>query len=622
MYLALITSKLHVPLIGLLCLLPSLLSAQKYNSEDVQFWPVESLHGTYHFQNTQLDQKNARNSVQSFLKEQVEHLRDEEAGIVLEAIRESKTGIHYSFYQTLEGKQVLGTQLKVNLSKEGKLVSFYDFTFSHELLLEAYAFPVEAILQTPDRGDKAIIHEVSEEVWYYNGSDLVPAWYQRTQVGQANLYESVYGANGELIQDREIAYHFHTEKDSIGRGMVFFPDPVTSAGTVYGAPYIDDFDADIPELNAERKEMNLHLTFDEQSRLFTLANEAVVMLDIEKPTSEVPTSTSPEFFFTRGQQGFEDVNTFFHITNGKRYLDHLGYDNLFNEPVKVDAHALNGADQSVFSPIGGVGTLKFGEGFVDDAEDADVIIHEYGHAISFAAAPLTNTGTERNALDEAFGDFLAASYSKSISKHDWWKVFSWDGNNEFWPGRRAKTDDHYPEDLRRDIYFDADIWSGTIMQIWSYLGRDITTELMIESLFGYSRNMNMKQATRLYMQADSMLYDYRHKDVLCNIFFQRGLLNSCENIYEPPPVQVASAKLVGTSDFMANSGPAVLNFVQYSPTKLVLYDMAGRQVSSKEYGAGVVSDLIYPDNLKPGIYILRLEGGDQNYSWKMVRAFK
>ena len=68
-------------------------------------------------------------------------------------------------------------------------------------------------------------------------------------------------------------------------------------------------------------------------------------------------------------------------------------------------------DQSVFIGNSGNSYLLFGEGGVDDAEDADVIIHEYAHAISYAASPETNSGTERRGLDEGLGDYFAAIYS-------------------------------------------------------------------------------------------------------------------------------------------------------------------------------------------------------------------
>ena len=54
--------------------------------------------------------------------------------------------------------------------------------------------------------------------------------------------------------------------------------------------------------------------------------------------------------------------------------------------------------------------LHMGDGGVDDAEDADVIVHELGHAIQDAQVPGFGPGTktEQAAIGEGFGDFLAA----------------------------------------------------------------------------------------------------------------------------------------------------------------------------------------------------------------------
>ena len=51
-----------------------------------------------------------------------------------------------------------------------------------------------------------------------------------------------------------------------------------------------------------------------------------------------------------------------------------------------------------------------GDGGVDDAEDADVTVHELGHATQDAQVPGLGPGgdTEQRAMGEGFGDFLAA----------------------------------------------------------------------------------------------------------------------------------------------------------------------------------------------------------------------
>ena len=48
-----------------------------------------------------------------------------------------------------------------------------------------------------------------------------------------------------------------------------------------------------------------------------------------------------------------------------------------------DPSGANEADNSYYT----AGTLNFGEGGVDDAEDADIIIHEYGHASRISKFP-------------------------------------------------------------------------------------------------------------------------------------------------------------------------------------------------------------------------------------------
>ena len=59
--------------------------------------------------------------------------------------------------------------------------------------------------------------------------------------------------------------------------------------------------------------------------------------------------------------------------------------------------------------------LRFGKGGVDDAEDAEVILHEYGHAIHFAQN-FSFASEEAGAISEGFGDYWAVTVSDVVAR--------------------------------------------------------------------------------------------------------------------------------------------------------------------------------------------------------------
>ena len=75
---------------------------------------------------------------------------------------------------------------------------------------------------------------------------------------------------------------------------------------------------------------------------------------------------------------------YFHIDRTRAYVDSLGLtEPLRRKPQKVRADGFTD-DNSFYSP--GTSTLALGSGGVDDGEDADVIVHEYGHSLQHQAA--------------------------------------------------------------------------------------------------------------------------------------------------------------------------------------------------------------------------------------------
>ena len=246
---------------------------------------------------------------------------------------------------------------------------------------------------------------------------------------------------------------------------------------------------------------------------FRLEGPYVKMKDISSPFDSVAKSADGNFYFTRDQQAFEDVMVYYHIDTFQRYLQGLGFMNLQNRPFPFDAHGYDNQDNSQFVPDGLNSYIRFGDGGVDDAEDADVIIHEYGHALSYAAAPGSNSGFERRGLDEGVGDYLAASYSRSMNAFNWAKIYTWDGHNEFWAGRDADITYPYSGSLS-NIYQIGSVWAAMLMRVEVRLGRTTTMKLAMQELYANVASQSMYDAARHLLDADTLLFAGANSQVL------------------------------------------------------------------------------------------------------------
>lgn len=165
-----------------------------------------------------------------------------------------------------------------------------------------------------------------------------------------------------------------------GTGLVFNPDPLSFAQVAYASAYSDNNNASNASLNAARVSVVLP-EIEFANNVYKLKGSYVEIKSLEAPSTGLFTQASNNFNFTRTQLGFEAVNAYYHLDNSLRYINEtLG---IVCRPLNhagilwYDPHAVNGDDNSFYSD----GELHFGQGGVDDAEDADVILHELGHGI-------------------------------------------------------------------------------------------------------------------------------------------------------------------------------------------------------------------------------------------------
>ncbi len=313
-----------------------------------------------------------------------------------------------------------------------------------------------------------------------------------------------------------------------GTGNVFDPDPLSSAGVTYGtAGYVDGSDADTAELDAELSNMTL-LDITDTAGNFSLVGPWAEIRDTESPFKGLFSQPSSAFTFTRTADGFEAAHTYFHIDNIMRYLNvTLG---LTIEPfqysggARFDPHGLGGADNSHY--IGATGEVAFGEGGVDDAEDADVVIHELGHALHDW---VTSGGLSQvNGLSEGIGDFVASSYSRSLghwtpADPQYFWVFDWDGHNPFWGGRITNYGAVWPGGLVNQVHTDGQIWASCMMRIWDAIGRDQTERAHWTGIGMTSSGTNQQDAAIAVLQAATdMAFPFSELDAMATIFQSCG----------------------------------------------------------------------------------------------------
>lgn len=345
-------------------------------------------------------------------------------------------------------------------------------------------------------------------------------------VGEWEVFVNAH--TGELLKVEDLAAYHHKKNPGQGtpakpkrflfdplaiqvngNGNVFDPDPLTSATAAYGGSYVDGSDANAAVLTAQLKNVTLpDITLS--AGVYSLVGPYAEIRDFEAPSKGLFTQATSTFNFDRNADAFEAVNTYYHIDAMMRYLNvTLGLSIMpyqYAGGVRFDPSGLSGADNSHY--LGGSGNLAFGEGGVDDAEDADVIIHELGHGLHdwVTAGGLSQV----NGLSEGTGDYIAGSYSRSKgywtsaqTAYHW--MFNWDGHNPFWGGRLLNYSAVYPGGLTGSIHTDGQIWATANMKIWDDIGRQKADKVFWTGLGNTNSSSNQNDAANAVYQAASAL---------------------------------------------------------------------------------------------------------------------
>lgn len=235
-------------------------------------------------------------------------------------------------------------------------------------------------------------------------------------------------------------------------------------------------------------------------------------VNVRSTTGDPAYSPTNTFSYLRDDDRFEQVMAYFWVNQAQEYLQSLGFGstlpavNAESQDVRIDQY---GQDNSYSWDKHDY--IRLGKGGVDDAEDAEVIVHEYGHAVHDAQVAGFGSSLDAGSIGEAFGDYLAVSVGLDAARQYGWPVrtpepcvMDWDATSytSTVPHCLRRLDTGLVlEDRKGEVHYDGMIWSGALWDIrqrWAALGlssRDWDRTLVL-SQFDYAPDTSFAAAAQ------------------------------------------------------------------------------------------------------------------------------
>jgi Zn-dependent metalloprotease len=459
---------------------------------------------------------------QDFLKINREMLNLESIRLRRTRMIESLGAHHIIHQQRLHRLPIHRAYVTVHLDRNGSVYLVKNRAVPHDLLEPSADFKIskatarsKALRSVTKKPSRAVVI-VAEPMWFPLKSKLRPVY--RVRVRQlkprGDWLIFVDGNTGLILRK------YDNLAAAYGVANVFDPNPVvTLRGT---ARLLEDGKALTPPPDAYTR-----------VRLRDLDTSG--HLDGRRVTTNTTKRRierkDRRFIFTSDEPAFEEVMAYFHLDRAIGYLESMGYRGaraIFREPLPVDANGTE-EDNAWYSPH--ERALTFGLGGIDEAEDAEIILHELGHAIQDAICPGFGQSPQAAAMGEGFGDYFAASFFAEKKTRRLQTLFaSWDGIED------GLGDPPYVRRLDEDLSYESfdhsdggdehdngQIWSATLWDIRSAFGRDIADRIILESHFQLDGFTTFARGARAIIDADRNLNRGLHAARLRTIFHRRGI---------------------------------------------------------------------------------------------------
>jgi hypothetical protein len=446
-------------------------------------------------------------------------------GLKLIKTKTSLLGKHYWYQQTFKGLPVVNGYYAKHVAKDGAVeIADGRDAVPADLDVNAKVAPasatqtanatVTARAQRAAGPNKSLVRQPAAtsgaaQLAVIGGPNARLVWNVTSRSTEGVSRSLVDAETGSVVESKVIS-------DNIdGRGSVFDPNPVVS------------------EQNEKLTDMN-----DKNQDALFLAQKNVILrnldgsgkldgpyVNIKEAKGGIAQSKTNTFVYQRANDKFEQVMVYYHINQTQEYIQKLGFTDVNNESQDFSVDTVPD-DNSWYDPS--TDMITTGEGGVDDAEDAEVIWHEYGHAIQDDVVPGFGESEQAGAIGEGFGDYWAVTNSVPVSKgFNLPCVMDWDATSYTTdePHCLRRTDGTKTiDDIDGEVHDDGEIWSRALWDIQQSLGRTKADKLILEATFFYDPDTSFAGAAQDTVQAARLMYGKAAAQTVTDAFKARKIL--------------------------------------------------------------------------------------------------
>src|SRR5688572_22088345 len=308
-----------------------------------------------------------------------------------------------------------------------------------------------------------------------------------------------------------------------GTGTVFSINPVQSTGN---QNLTDNKDADSPAFAPAYKRVTL-------TDLDGTGHLDGKWANVRSTTGDQAYSPTGVYNYNRSDDRFEQVMAYYWATAAQKYIQSLGFGTGELPAVNKESQDLRinqwGADNSYSWDKHDV--IRLGKGGVDDGEDGEVIVHEYGHAVHDSQVPGYGASLDAGAIGEAFGDYLAVTVGLNVAGPpaagipaacvaDWDSV-SYDATL---PTCLRRIDlDIKLADRRNQVHYDGQIWSRALWDIRNALGTRAADRIIINAQFRFAPDTSFGDAADATVVTAERMYGAAAAATVRKAFTDRGI---------------------------------------------------------------------------------------------------